>query len=49
MYRAAVCIQTAFRGYIMRRRYRCMKAAVIMIQTHFRGFLVRKKVEKVFF
>lgn len=47
MHRAVVCIQTAYRRYIARKKYLMLKAAIVMIQSHFRGALVRRKIEKV--
>lgn len=48
MYRAAICIQTAFRRYAAQRHYKLLKAVIIMTQANYRASVVRQKVEKVF-
>lgn len=42
-YRAAICIQAIYRGYITRLRLEQLNRDVTLIQRYFRGFLGRKK------
>ena len=44
--RAAIQIQTYYKRYLARKKFKNFRKSVIIIQAHVRGFLLRQKLAK---